>query len=224
MENLPHTNPAYDREMAKMSQLLNDMEAAVQEQLADIETAFAEMNLDRARAVRQNDSQLNEMEGKALQQAIALLACYQPVAEDLRKVVSALFVANEYERIGDYVKNFADSVESFVSRKETLKIFPLLLDMMHQVRGQFESYRNALSNDDLIVAQKIWEADENIDQIFRKVVDEAVDNQTDGDGTARSLVHAISIASNLERLGDRVKNLVEILYYRKTGQQLAIKQ
>lgn len=220
MENLPHSNPAYDREMAKMSRLLGEMESAVRAQLAEIETAFVEMSMERAREVRRNDSRLNEMEGKALQQAIAVLACYQPVAEDLRKVVGALFTAVEYERIGDYVKNFAASVEAFVSHKETLKIFPMLLDMMRDVRRQFEDCLAAVAADDLDAALRVRGADENIDRVFRKVVDEAVENQSAGDGNAHSLVHAISIASNLERIGDRVKNLAEVFYYRKTGRQL----
>ncbi len=220
MEHLPHTNPAYDREMTKMSNLLTEMESAVRSQLSEIETAFADMSLERARIVRCNDSRLNEMEGKALQQAIAVLACYQPVAEDLRKVVSALFAAVEYERIGDYVKNFATSVEAFVSHKETLKIFPMLLDMMREVRRQFEECITAVSADDLDAALKVRCGDAAIDRIFRKVVDAAVENQIGGDGNAHSLVHAISIASNLERIGDRVKNLAEVFYYRKTGRQL----
>ncbi|MGI9298564.1 MAG: phosphate signaling complex protein PhoU [Gammaproteobacteria bacterium] len=220
IENLPHTNPAYDREMAKMTRLLGEMESAVRAQLAEIETAFAEMSLARARAVRLNDSRLNEMEGKALQQAIAVLACYQPVAEDLRKVVGALFTAVEYERIGDYVKNFATSVEAFVSHEESLKIFPMLLDMMRDVRRQFEEGVAAVAAENLDAALKVRRADKTIDRVFRKVVDAAVENQSDGDGNAHSLVHAISIASNLERIGDRVKNLVEVFYYRKTGRQL----
>ena len=222
MENLPHTNPAYDREMAKMTRLLGDMEEAVRSQLADIETAFAEMNSARAREVRRNDSLLNAMEGKAMRQAVAVLACYQPVAEDLRKVVAALFTAVEYERIGDYVKNFAASVEAFVSHDETLKIFPMLLDMMQQVRRQFESCLAAVAADDLDAAMQVWRDDEKIDLVFRKVVDAAVENQSAGDGNAHSLVHAISIASNLERLGDRVKNIVEVFHYRKTARQLDI--
>ena len=221
IENLPHTNPAYDREMAKMTRLLSDMESAVREQLSAIETAFAEMNSDKARAVRRNDTQLNEIEGEATRQAIAVLACYQPVAEDLRRVVGTLFAATEYERIGDYVKNFAASVEAFVSHQETLKVFPMLLSLMQDVRAQFEECVAALAADDLDAAWQVWKQDEKIDRTFRKVVNEAADNHSAGDGNAHSLVHAISIASNLERIGDRVKNLVEIFHYQKTGKQLS---
>lgn len=220
MENFPHTNPAYDREMTKMTQLLRNMEKTLREQLTGIEAAFADMDLQRAQSVRRNDSKINEMEGKALRQAIAVLACYQPVAEDLRKVVSTLYTAIEYERIGDYIKNFAKSVESFVSQKETLKIFPMLLIMMRDVRSQFDAYLSAHAAEDLDATLKVWHRDKEIDQVFREVVSAAADNQIAGDGDAHSLVHAISIARNLERLGDRIKNLVEIFYYRKTGEQL----
>ena len=219
-ETMPHTNPAYDREMNKMSQLLSDMETALHEQLTDLESAFADMDSERAREIRQKDSRLNEMEGRALRQSIAVLACYQPVAEDLRTVVGSLYAAAEYERMGDYVKNFAQSIELFATHRETLKIFPMLLKMTRDVRAQFEEYIAARDRDDLSAAHKVWERDEEIDRAFRATVNEAADNQSAGDGNAHSLILAISIASNLERLGDRVKNLVEIFHYRKTGQRL----
>lgn len=219
---MPHSNPAYDREMTKMTQLLRDMEAALRSQLTNVEAAFADMDLSRAQDVWHNDSKLNDMEGQVLRQVVAVLACYQPVAEDLRKVVGVLYTATEYERIGDYIKNFAKSVEAFVSRKETLKIFPMLLAMMRDVREQFDAYLVAHAADDLDAALNVWRRDKNIDKVFREIINLAAENQNAGDGNAHSLVNAISVASNLERLGDRVKNLVEIFYYRKTSRQMSI--
>lgn len=219
---MPHTNPAYDREMLKMTQLLREMETALRGQLTNIEAAFADMDLSRAQEVQYNDSQLNEMEGKALNQAITVLARYQPVAEDLRKVVGVLYTAIEYERIGDYIKNFAKNLEAFISKKESLKIFPLLLAMMRDVRRQFDAFLEAHAANDLDTALVIWENDKAIDKIFRNVVNVAAENQNAGDGSPHSLIDVISVASNLERLGDRIKNLVEIFYYRKTGQQIDV--
>ncbi|MGU9951946.1 MAG: phosphate signaling complex protein PhoU [Gammaproteobacteria bacterium WSBS_2016_MAG_OTU1] len=220
IEKIPHTNPAYDREMKKLTVLLRDMEESLCAQLADIEAAFTTMDLQQAQTVCRNDSRLNEMEGKALRQGIAVLACYQPVAEDLRRVVGTLYTATEYERIGDYVKNFAKNVASFISHEETLKIFPMLLEMTREVRRQFEKYLQAIAEEDLDKALAVWKDDEKIDRIFRETVHKAAENQSDGDGNSHSLVQAISVASNLERLGDRVKNLVELFYYQKTGRQL----
>ena len=216
----PHTNPAYDREMQKMRGLLTDMENAVHGQLSDLEKAFASMNSQQADTISENDHRLNAMEGMALRQAIAVLACYQPVAEDLRTVVGTLLAAVEYERIGDYVKNFAKSIKLFVSHDEKLKVFPHLLEMTAAVRTQFENYLAAAEKDDLDAAMKVWRGDVAIDKHFHLVVREAVDYQGGGDGNTHSLMHVVTVASNLERMGDRVKNLVEILYYRKTGKML----
>ena len=221
--NIPHTNPAYDREMEKMTHLLNKMENTLCSQLSEIEIAFTDMDPKQAHKIQENDLLLNKMEGKALKQAIAVLACYQPVAEDLRKVVSALYAATEYERIGDYVKNFAKSIESFILYKENLKIFPTLLSMVRDVRRQFESYLTAYNDEDINAALSVLHNDQEIDKTFRHIVNEAVRNHNAGDGNAHSLLQVIAIASNLERIGDRIKNLVEIFYYRKTGQQLESK-
>ena len=219
-DTIPHTNPAYDREMNKMTQLLSDMETVLCEQLNDLEVAFSKMDSQQANGICKRDLRLNEMEGKALKQSISVLACYQPVAEDLRTVISSLHTAAEYERMGDYVKNNAHSVELFSNKHETLKIFPMLLKMTRAVRTQFEQYIKARDNDDLEAAHKVWEGDSEIDKTFKEAINEAANNQSAGDGNAHSLIHATTIASNLERLGDRVKNLVEIFHYRKTGKQM----
>jgi phosphate uptake regulator len=52
------------------------------------------------------------------------------------------------------------------------------------------------------------------------LIHDALKNHKQGDGNAHSLVQAVLVANNLERIGDRVKNLVEIFYYQKTGKTL----
>lgn len=219
-ETTQHTNPAFDREMDKMHSFLADMEAGVLSQLSEMENAFSDMDKARARKILNYDSRLNDMEGRALRQAIAVLARYHPVAEDLRTVVSVLYAAAEYERMGDYVKNIAKSVSVFAVQGENLKVFPLILDMMKAVRKQLEEFIDARESDNLEKAVVVWHQDSHVDKLFKQAVGEAADNQAAGDGDARSLVYAISSVNNLERLGDRVKNLAEIFHYRKTNTHL----
>ncbi len=219
-DDIPHTNPAYTREMNKMAELIERMEETLSAQFDGICKAFVKMDPQEFKAIRRNDLELNAIEGKALGQAISVLACYQPVAEDLRTVVGALYAAAEYERMGDYIKNLARSTGQLAKNSEDLKVFPSLNDMAEKVNSQFRDYLAVSRGDDLDKAIGIWKSDEAIDEQFREVVNEAVENQGDGDGDGQSLIHAVTVANNLERMGDRIKNLIELFYYRKTGERL----
>ena len=203
-----------------MRDLLSGMEDTLRRQMADMQAAFADMDLQRTKEIRRNDSELNQMEMKASEQAMEILARYQPMAEDLRWVTGAFKTAIEYERIGDYLKNFAASVATFVKHDESLKVFPSMAQMTSAVWRQFEDYLSARAADSIDAAIAVWQRDAEIDGLFNALVQKAMKNQQSGDGNVHSLVQIILVANNLERTGDRVKNLVEIFYYQKTGMAL----
>lgn len=220
MTDTPHINPAYDKEMTKMAFLLHSMEEALRQQMQDSKEAFVNMDSQRAKAVRHKDTALNQMKAQSVEQSIAILARYQPMAEDLRKVVSSFKTAIEYERIGDYLKNFASSVTNFAKHDESLMVFPLIVQMMDAVQQQFGDFLISCADDDIPAAIAVWQRDNDIDDLFKMLIHDALKNHKQDDGNAHSLVQAVLVANNLERIGDRVKNLVEIFYYQKTGKTL----
>lgn len=220
MIKTPHTNPAHDQEMDKMAALIKHMENTLSSQFDAVCQIFLEMDTEQAKLIHRNDLKLNDAEGRALRQAIAVLARYQPVAEDLRTVIGAIYAAAEYERMGDYIKNLTRSIVKLAKNDNNLRVFPTLNNMAQKVHDQFKRYLEIKQGDDLEKAIEIWKEDEVIDEQFQDAVNEAVENQSDGDGDGKSLIYAVTIANNLERMGDRIKNLVELFYYRKTGQAM----
>ena len=215
-----HANPAFDRDIEAVTALLDKMETAVAEQMAAVSTAFAEMDLSKSWQVRKKDDSLNRQREQLEELAVMALARHQPVADDLRRIVGALKMAIEYERMGDYVKHFAKSVGKFVVHHETLEVFPLLSDMTNSARKMFADYRTARTAGDIQKLSQVWLYDQKIDDACHAAVQEAFTNQHRGDGNAHSLVHAVSVAKNLERLCDKIKNLVEIYYHQETGTAL----
>lgn len=215
-----HANPAFDRDIAAVTALLAKMEGAVAEQIDAVSTAFDEMSLSQSRQVQKKDDSLNRQREELEELAVMALARHQPVADDLRRIVGALKMAIEYERMGDYVKHFAKSVGKFVVHHETLEVFPLLSDMTKAARKMFGDYRAARAAGDMDKLAEVWLRDQKIDDACHAAVQEAFTNQQRGDGNAHSLVHAVSVAKNLERLCDKIKNLVEIYYHQETGEAL----
>lgn len=223
MHTPQHINPAFDEALAAMDNLLNAMEDAVSEQIADTQKIFAQMNTDIAKGVRKRDKILNRLAEEVEAQALTVLAKHQPVAEDLRHVVGALKMSIEYERCADYVKHLAKSVAKLASHEHTLGIFPALQAMLDEVGTQFADAVRARRAGDSAAAERVWLRDQRIDDLCAELVREAFANHKEGDGSVRSLMHAMSVVKNNERIGDKIKNLMEILYKQKTGEALDVK-
>ncbi len=219
-KNNAHTNPAFDRDIKKMAQLLEEMEKTVRQQLIAVGEAFSSLNLAQTQKIRKNDKAINKARNQLEGISILTIARHQPVADDLRHITSVFKASIEYERMGDYVKNFAKSVGKFAVHHETLEVFPSLSEMIKTVCKMYDDFLAAKKNNDIDAACEVWLYDQKIDDMCHAIVQEAFINQKRGDGNTHSLVHAVSVAKNLERIGDKIKNLVEIFYFEKTGRQL----
>ena len=217
-----HINPAFDKAIRRMEELLTQMENAVGEQISSVRAAFSAMDAAMAKAVRRKDKELNSLAKQVEEQSILVLARHQPVAKDLRHTIGALKMAIEYERVGDYVKHLAKSTGRLAAHDEKLSVYPSLMTMSGEVEKMYGSFLRARRANDVDAAVKIWMKDQLIDDICSESVREAFENQKRGDGNVQSLVHAVSVAKNLERVGDKIKNLVEIFYYDKVGEELDI--
>lgn len=221
MEKQEHINPAFDVSLQQMEALLQQMEDAVQSQIENVRQAFKEMSEARARAVREKDAHLNRLAVEMETQTVTILAKHQPMADDLRRVIAALKMSIEYERGGDYVKNLAKSISRLAAHNENLEVFPALQKMLDDVGAMFAEYVASRRGGDLPAAERVWARDHRIDDLCSEAVREAYENLENGDGNIHSLIHAVSVAKNSERIGDKIKNLVEIYYRQRTGSEFS---
>lgn len=222
MDSFTHINPAFDHSLAEMDAVLARMEDAVGGQIADARRAFEEMSAALAQSVRRNDKTLNALAGEVEVKVVQVLARHQPVAEDLRHAIGALKMSIEYERSGDYVKHLARSIGKMSAHNEDLAVFSSLRGMLAAAEAMFAAYVQARRDGDVEAAVRVWLRDQRIDDLCSDAVREAHENQKRGDGSVYALIHAVSVAKNTERLCDKIKNLVEIFYRQKTGEEMAV--
>lgn len=217
-----HTNPAFDTAIDEIDDLLIQMESAVAEQLALVEEAFRKMDAAQARAVRKKDSEINQLAKQAEEKIILVLARHQPVASDLRHMVGALKMSIELERAGDYIKHLAKSVVRLTGHRDEINISDYLQALLLEVMKMFDKFCQARRAEDVEAAVRVWIYDQHIDEHCSDAVRHAFENQDKGVGGVQGLVNQVSIAKNLERVGDKIKNLVEIYYYQMKGKDLDI--
>ena len=157
-----HANPAFDRDIKKMSKLLGEMEGAVKYQLVAVSEAFARLDLAQSRKICKNDKTINNIRQELEEQTILLLARHQPMADDLRHITGAFKASIEYERMGDYVKHFAKSVGKFAAHHESLEVFPALAEMETAVRKMYDDFLAAKKDDNTDAACKVWLSDQKL--------------------------------------------------------------
>ena len=95
--------------------------------------------------------------------------------------------------------------------------------MTEEVEKMFARFLAARRSNNVELAVAVWMKDQKIDDLCSETVREAFSNQKEGEGNVHSLIHSVSAAKNIERIGDKIKNLVEIFYQQKTGEALDIK-
>jgi phosphate transport system protein len=214
-----HLVKSFDQELKRLRNLMTEMGGIVETQVAL--AADAIMNRDAAAANRavEEDPKVDALEREVEKLVIRLLALRQPVADDLRRAVSALKITGDLERIGDYAANVA-------KRSIVLAQFSLpyslsgLAHMAQLVQGQLKSIIDALGDNDAEKAVEVWRSDQVVDDIYNALFRELITYMMEDPRNITPCTHLLFIAKNLERIGDHATNVAENLYYAVTGESL----
>ncbi len=168
-----------------------------------------------ARAMIEHDRELNRTRYNIEEQCYALIATQQPLAGDLREIVSILLIAIELERIADHAKNIAEIVIHMGN--EPLKP---LLDIPHMAglcEQMLAQALDAFARNNTVLALTVARRDDEIDALYVQVFRELLTNAVQDPGTAQRTLNLLFAAHNLERIGDRVTNVAERVIYMVTG-------
>lgn len=168
---------------------------------------------DRALFIIESDAHINNLELEINEMAVSVLSTAHPTASELRRVLSAIKIANDLERIGDYAKNIA----RYVIKNEE---FPQLImeDAQAMFVLFFENFDQAIKvieNDDVPLAYLTAEDDEKIDEALKKI---ATKVDSSNQGKLDITFATIGLLRNIERAGDHTTNICEHVIYRKKSQ------
>lgn len=201
------------------------VEAALSEALQSIKL------YDQAtvRKVVQNDQTINHEVQRLHDQALLIIATQQPLARDLRLVSVVLSLLPELERMGDYAATICKLQEriaatpNFVSVAEMPQPIPRLINELSQRTSEIlHAGLEALRKNDRSFADRVTTLDDAIDQLYREMFEATVKISTSSPELAAAAIHLLTLAHNLERLGDRVTNLAEQIEYLITGKVVAL--
>ncbi|MBX5452453.1 MAG: phosphate signaling complex protein PhoU [Acidobacteriia bacterium] len=219
-ESSGHIVKSFEQELARLRELLIEMGGIVESQLAMALQALMQKDAELASRAIESDVRVDALEREIEQFAIRLIALRQPVADDLRRIVGALKITVDLERIGDYAANVAK--RSIVLSGLSLP-FSLtgLMHMAEMVQEQLKLIVDAIGDTDIEKAISVWQSDERVDDLYVVVFRELITYMMEDPRNITPCTHLLFISKNLERIGDHATNIAETLHYTMTGQVLS---
>ena len=170
-----------------------------------------------AHEVIQGDNPIDHLHHQLEETIIATVALQQPMAHDLRRLVAALLITNELERMGDYAEGIGRTV---LRRGEKSEIeIPLWVSEMRiRVSQMIDDAMEAYLEEDPTKARKVAEIDDELDKNYQDLFNMIVAKMGMGDLAIDQGTYILWAGHNLERIGDRVTNICERIVYTRTGE------
>lgn len=208
--------PQMDHEMSIITNDLLEMTSLIEETIHQAIKSLTERDSDLARNLINNDEEIDDLEDSIKDKCLKFLATQQPLAGDLRYMISVMQMVRDLERIGDHCEDIA----KYTLRFENEEYMKELIDIPRMADMAAKMVKNAIDafvNRDLRLARKVWKADEEVDELFRNIYDELMGMVDQDASKANQSVMFLFIAAHLERIADYATNICEETVFAMEG-------
>lgn len=197
-----------------LAELAAKVEYAVQNAVNSLESG----SVDSALSVIHNDRSIDDGEVRIEEECLKILALYQPVASDLRQVITILKVNNEIERVGDLAVNIAERVvdDMLYYEKENIEKIEFS-DMVSKACEMLKKSLDSLAYHDVAMAASVIESDDAVDAIHRDNYRKARELIVKYSAEAQYYMDCLTISRCLERIADTATNIAEDVIYLESG-------
>ena len=180
--------------------------------------ALLEKDIDLALTVLDEDKKLDKLEEDVEEAAILMIAKQQPVASDLRHIISAIKISSEIERVGDYAKNIAKTAIRLA--KEERPFENAAVAEMHEIGLRMMAmFKEAYVEENLTMAKELAELDDRMDELYGQVIKSILNASPKENGTRNQNSQLLFLVRHYERAGDHITNLAEDILYMAKGRR-----
>lgn len=197
-----------EEELDKLRTRVIKMGSLVEEQIDFSFKSLLESNFELGKIVVDRDKKVDKFDVKIDKLCQRIFALTQPVALDLRLIMSALKINNELERMGDIAVNLAERAESLEPYTNLMKEIGIE-DMMSKVKIIVSKTIDSFVNNDRDAAFSVIKSDDIIDRMENDIFDKLVKLMETDNNVVKPGAHIITVLKNLERLADHSTNIAE---------------
>jgi phosphate transport system protein len=216
-----HTAKAFDVDLQELNKYVAQMGGLAEKAIADSVDALVRLDTTLAAHVVSVDHAIDTLQHEIEEKAILTIARRQPMAIDLREIVSALRVSNDLERIGDLAKNIAKRVAELNADFRPQKLIRGVEHMAALVLGQLKQVLDSYTGRDLAKALDVWKGDKEVDAMCTSLFRELLTYMMEDPRNITFCIHLMFSAKNIERMGDHTTNIAETVHYMIEGRPIA---
>ncbi|MBN9317879.1 MAG: phosphate signaling complex protein PhoU [Devosia sp.] len=215
-----HIVTSYEDELTNLNKIISEMGGMVEQAITEGASALLKLDHQQAQDVRQFDKRIDEIQQRINDAAVSIIARRQPMAADLRMVVTAIQVANDLERTGDMAKQLAKRALQIESLNLAPKFYNGVKHMKDLVARQLQAALDAYLTRDSKAAIDVCSRDDEVDAIYNSLFRELLTYMMEDPRNITQCTHLLFCAKSLERVGDHATNIAEAAYYLETGRHL----
>jgi len=196
------------RELAELRGRLLDMATIVAEQFTDAVDALLDHDVEKADRVVARDKEVDQLELEVDESCQHIMARHQPVATDLRTLLTVEKINTDLERIGDHCRNVARNTEHVSEAPgilDTLK----LREMSQTARRMLDDAKQAFLDQDVELARRIPDLDDEVDRLHHENFQELVAYIKEHPEHAEVAAHLITASKAVERISDHSTNIAQ---------------
>ncbi|OKH87781.1 phosphate signaling complex protein PhoU [Thalassospira sp. TSL5-1] len=216
-----HIVSSFDEELTRLNNIISQMGGLAESQLISAIRAISKRDSELAEQVIVSDLRIDKLEQEVQDFAVRVLALRQPMADDLRQVVTALKLSNDLERIGDLAKNIAKRAQ-VLNQIPPIRPVQVIPNMARLAQEIIKDVLDAYIENDAEKAQRVWARDQEVDDMYNSLFRELLTYMMEDPRNITASTHLLFIAKNIERIGDHATNIAETIYYRIKGEDLPV--
>ncbi|MCK5768146.1 MAG: phosphate signaling complex protein PhoU [Candidatus Atribacteria bacterium] len=209
----------FDDELISLKKNLLKMANAVEKAINLAIESLIKQRVDLAEQVIQNDDVIDNMELDIEEQCLQMIALRQPIAKRLRIIGCGYKTVSDLERVGDQAVNIARA-SKYLATKDLVKPFIDLPRMARIAQNMLKDGLEAYFTGDVELAKEVWLRDKTVDDLNKQIFRELLTFMMEDPHTISRAIHIIFISTNIERIADHAKNLVERVVYIVNGERI----
>jgi len=205
------------RDFAMLRRRLLELGSRVERALTDATTALFERDAERARRVMHGERDIDDLEVRLEEECLKILALHQPVAGDLRFVITALKVDNDLERMGDAAESIAERALQIIALPPTDPP-PQLAQMVQFSQGMTNKALECLVQEDTVLARQVLADDARVDAAQRSMFEVLQARMRARPDAIEQCVLLLSVTRQVERVADLATNIAEDVLFLHEGE------
>jgi phosphate transport system protein len=212
---------AYHKDLHTLKEELLNMGSLVGKTIGDAVLSLKNRDIEMARKVIDMDKEIDAIDHSIEENCMRLLALQQPMARDLRLIISVLKMSIDLERMGDLALEIA-VITKITAGSPPIKPLVDIPRMSDICQDMLKSIMNAFENKDIELARVVAKRDDEIDMLFDQVRRELISYMIEDPKKITGAQHLTFVARYLERIGDHITNLSENVVFMVTGERVEL--